>query len=84
MAKKPTLADDVQQRIRECKPGYIPWDGCLPAELQKELADVKRRFRAGQLRASKNALARAVADVVAERGHNRPGRQAVIHWLHRD
>jgi hypothetical protein len=84
MAKKPTLADDVQRRIRENKPGYLPWDSCLPADLQKELADVKRRFRAGHLRATKNGLARVVADVVAERGHGRPGRQAVIAWLNRD
>jgi hypothetical protein len=82
-AKAPSLLDDVLARVKTRKPGFIPWHERLPDDLQADLAAIRERFHAGGIASQKRALATAIAEVVAERGHTKPGEQAVLAWLNR-
>ena len=82
-AKAPSLLDDVLARVKAKRPGFMPWNERLPDDLQAELAAIRERFHAGDIASQKRALAVAIAEVVAERGHTKPGEQAVITWLNR-
>ena len=75
------LVDDISSRVRQSKPGYKPWNEKLPQDVQAELAEVKRRFRAGEIAATKVGLAKAIGDAIEGRGFLRPGVQAVVAWL---
>jgi hypothetical protein len=84
MAKaKSTLLDDVLARVKTKRPGFQPWNERLPDDLRGELAAIRERFHAGDIASQKRALATAIAEVVAERGHPKPGEQAVLGWLNR-
>jgi hypothetical protein len=82
-AKPASLLDDVLARVKAKRPGFMPWHERLPDDLQAELAAIRERFHAGGIASQKRALAVAIAEVVAERGHTKPGEQAVISWLNR-
>jgi hypothetical protein len=73
----------VLARVKTRRPGFIPWHERLPDDLQAELAAIRSRFHAGEIASQKRALAVAIAEVVAERGHPKPGEQAVLAWLNR-
>ena len=81
--KKPSVIDDVLSRVRMRKPGFAPWYERLPEDLRNELETLRRRWHAGELTMQKRSLCVAVAEVVADRGHQEPGIQAVITWLNR-
>ena len=82
MAKaKITLLDDVLSRVKAKKPGFLPWYERLPDDLRAELDAIRAQFHAGAIASQKRSLATAIAEVVAERGHPKPGEQAVIAWL---
>lgn len=84
MAKtKLTLIDDVLSRVKVRKPGFSPWYERLPDDLRGELEGLRQRWHAGQISSQKRALAVAIAEVVADRGHTQPGEQAVLAWLSR-
>lgn len=84
MAKaKSTLLDDVLARVKSKRPGFLPWHERLPDDLRGELDAIRSRFHAGAIASQKRALATAIAEVVAERGHPKPGEQAVLSWLNR-
>jgi hypothetical protein len=80
---KATLLDDVLARVKTKRPGFQPWNERLPDDLRGELAAIRERFHAGDIASQKRALATAIAEVVAERGHPKPGEQAVLAWLNR-
>jgi hypothetical protein len=82
-AKPASLLDDVLARVKAKRPGFMPWNERLPDDLQAELAAIRERFHAGGIASQKRALAVAIAEVVAERGHTKPGEQAVLAWLNR-
>jgi len=84
MAKaKATLLDEVLARMKTKRPGFLPWHERLPDDLRAELAAIRERFHAGDIVSQKRALATAIAEVVEERGHPKPGEQAVLSWLNR-
>jgi len=78
-----SLLDDVLARVKTRRPGFAPWYERLPEDLQDELVAIRTRFQAGDIDSQKKAFAVAIAEVVAERGHQKPGEQAVIAWLNR-
>ena len=81
--KQPDFLANVLAKVQDRRPGFLPWYQKLPDDLQAELEQVRTAFRAGEITCQKAALCRAIADTVAERGHDRPGQQAVIEWLNR-
>jgi hypothetical protein len=80
---KATLLDDVLARVQTKRPGFLPWYARLPDDLRGELDAIRDRFQSGGIASSKRAMAVAIAEVVAERGQNKPGEQAVLAWLSR-
>jgi hypothetical protein len=82
-AKAQSLLDDVLARVKPTRPGFLPWYDKLPSDLLAELRSIRERFQAGDVASQKRALAVAIAEAVADRGHPKPGEQAVIAWLNR-
>jgi hypothetical protein len=78
------LADAVRERVRGIKPGPKPWLDRLPADVQEQLLDVRRRFQAGEYgSASAREVGQLVTDAAAERGWSVAGWKEVSLWLRR-
>lgn len=81
---KTRLMDDVLSRVVNKRPGFARWIDRLPDDIRNELNEVREQYQSGCLQHQTRALATAVATVVAERGHPKPGIQAVLAWLKSD
>ena len=80
-AKPTSLRDDVLSRIKVRRRGFLPWNQRLPDDLRAELDAIRDEWQAGAIQSEKRGLAVVIAEIVAERGHQKPGEQAVIAWL---
>ena len=80
-AKPTSLRDDVLSRITVRRRGFLPWNQRLPDDLRAELDAIRDEWQAGAIQSEKRGLAVVIAEIVAERGHQKPGEQAVIAWL---
>ena len=78
------LADAVRERVRGIRPGPKPWLDRLPADVQEQLLDVRRRFQAGEYGgASAREVGQLVTEAAAERGWAVAGCKEVALWLRR-
>lgn len=83
-SKSPPLLDAVLARARNSRPGFAPWHLTLPADVQAELAVLKKTFQAGDTGLQKRAFCRAVQAEMRARGYRVPGVQGVEQWLERN
>ena len=84
MAKRRApLLESVLARAANSKPGFLPWYKQLPADVQKELAEMKLAFLTGETGLQKRAFCRAVLAEMRERGLKTSGLQGVEAWLER-
>jgi len=60
--------------------GNIPWHDTIPADLRRELEEIRAQWRAGHRKATKLGLAKAISQVLAARGFT-IGYQGVRRWL---
>lgn len=84
--KPPSLIDSVLARASRSRHGPPPWHSALPEEVQAKLADIKERWRAGELKAGdqtirKNKLAKAIREELLERGFSVVQTAGIVRWL---
>ena len=75
------LLDDVLQRVKPVRCSKS-WRDRLPAEVAKEVDELRERYRSGAL-GDQNVtrLAVALAESLAERGFEMPRARQVAMWL---
>lgn len=81
--ERPPLLEAVVSKIVHPKPGFPTWFQRLPDDLRKELRELREQWLAGKIVSKQKPLAVAIAQVMEDRGHARPGEQAVLAWLRR-
>ena len=81
MAKRSSLVEAVVARVTREQPGFRTWFQKLPADVQKELEQVRVAFNPSIHQ--KRSYARAVIEVARENGWEISGVQGVIAWLDR-
>lgn len=83
---KRTLLDEVLAELP--RKGFVPWYERLDADTHRELAEIRRRFWAGELKnedgrsPTKTGLAYLLSKKLASRGIH-IGNTGVVQWLER-
>lgn len=77
---KTSLADDVLARV-EVKKTCLSWFDRLPADVQAETLDLRKRLSEGAIAIPPTALARAMVEAYTERGYVMPRIRQVREWL---
>lgn len=78
---KATFADRVAARVVQSRPRMQGFFYRLPADVQAEILDLRRRFREGEFAAGATALARSIVDECRQDGIPICGIQGVRVWL---
>lgn len=78
---KATLTSDILAGVMSLKRGPSGWFSRLPADVQAEVNAVRERFAAGEIQATKYALAKSIHAALAARGLIAIGWKEVVRWL---
>lgn len=81
MPKATSLLNDVKARL-PTRRGFAPWYETLPEPIAAEVHEIKRQWLAGELPATKSALAGGLSKSLKARGID-IGHMGVIRWLER-
>ena len=89
MAKSPqksppassSLADAIRNNVPPPPRRTLPWHERIPAEVLAELEELKREHLAGEINATRTALAITISTQLRLRGLSDVGRQGVEAWL---
>lgn len=83
-AQRMTITDDALSYARAVRRGPSTWFDRLPAEVQAELEDLKRRFVAGELGdLTRQSLSRGLEHSLRSRDMLNVRSQEVSRWLAR-
>ena len=78
---KATLADEIISRVRPVKTSYS-WRDKLPAEVMREVDELKRRFQSGEFgEMNATRLSVAIVESLKDRGFTMSSPKRVREWL---
>jgi hypothetical protein len=86
MAKKPSLKEAVMASIGQSRNGkHKTWfDKIAESEQKQELLEIRRAWKAGEIKTPSATLARHISDTLRSLGLSNVGQQGVVHWLARN